>query len=83
MRDRVGALEVRVRDYWWAHVLANLRSTHGIALLVVGGGAAVWQFVVGHTSAGVGIAAVLLFYYACVGAAIGAWLGVRDRRRGS
>jgi hypothetical protein len=54
-----------------------------MALLAVGLCVTVWQFAIGHTLAGSVVLAVLAFNYACVGAAVGAWLVVRERRRGA
>jgi hypothetical protein len=54
-----------------------------MALLAIGLGVTVWQFSIGHTLAGSVVLAALAFNYVCVGAAVGTWLVVRQRRRGA
>ena len=75
--------EARAREYWWAYVVAGLRSKVGATVLAIGLCATIWQFATGHDLAGVVVVAVLVFTFACPGAAIGAWLGVRERHRGA
>ena len=76
--ERVNPWEV-----WRAFVLRGLRSRIGLALLVIGLCVTAWQFWIGHTIAGFVVLAALAFNYACAGAAVGAWLVVRERRRGA
>jgi hypothetical protein len=75
--------EVNPWEVWRAFVLRGVRSRIGMALLAVGLCVTVWQFAIGHTLAGSVVLAVLAFNYACVGAAVGAWLVVRERQRGA
>lgn len=62
-------------------MVADVRSPLATSITVIGTGAAGWQFSTGHTVAGFAMLAIVVLYLAHPGAAIGSWLGARDRRR--
>jgi hypothetical protein len=78
-----GVREVNPSEVWRVFVVRGLRSRIGMALLAIGFGVTAWQFSIGHTLAGFVVLAALACNYGCVGAALGAWLVARERRRGA
>jgi formate/nitrite transporter FocA (FNT family) len=69
------------RDFWWSYVVADLRTKLSLALWIVVLCMAAWGFTTGHVLPGLFVVAVGVFYSAHPFAALGAWLGARERRR--
>jgi hypothetical protein len=73
--------ELRVGQVWWALVVDGVRSKPGAALLALGLGLSAWLFATGDVTVGVGELAIVAFFYARIGSAIGLVLAMRGERR--
>jgi hypothetical protein len=70
--------QVTVREFWWASVVAGVRSKFGAAMLAVALALSVWLFVDGNVIVGLVEVALVLLIYARIPAAVGAALGARS-----